>query len=131
MTAIYSDKISQEELRTKLRDLTRDTKASHNVFDMRYPAWGLGLHGFEPIAESENVVAKAMITVPPGEKVSNGDVMVLPTKGRPTIAMIFDPKPMPGDWIGDAYEVHAVQQNLQQAIGHEFVEKGQDTGRGR
>lgn len=134
MSKLYTEGMPLDELNAKLRDVTRDTKATHEVHDMRYPAWGLGLHSFSPIAETQNIVAEAIMTVPPGGKPpQNGDVLVIPLKGqeKPALGIIFDPEPMGGDWIGDAYKVHVVQNSPKQAIGHEFNTQGKGAGAGR
>jgi hypothetical protein len=125
---IYTDGITPEELRNKMRDLTRDTKDTHGVHDMRSAAWGLGLLAFQPIAESENVVADVMMTMPPGQEPKNGDTLIIPLRDdKFANVMIFDVEPMPGDWgTGDGFKVHAVQFNPKMAIGHEFNDKSVD-----
>ena len=128
---IYTGGDFSDAVKSKLRDLTRDTKKEHAVFDLRHPAWGLGALSFTPIPESGSIIARAEITVPPGDVPKNGDVLLVPTKdyNKPTSALIFDVERMPGDYIGDGYAVHVVQYNAKEAVGHEFVAKGQAAGR--
>lgn len=129
---IYTGGQFDGEIKSKLRDLTRDTKDNHAILDLRHPAWGLGALSFTPIAESKNIIARAEITMPPGNVPKNGDVLLVPTKDydKPTSALIFDVEKLPGDYIGDGYIVHIVQYSPVDAIGHAYVGKEQGAARG-
>lgn len=122
---LYTPGMTIGTLYDKLKTLTAETAATHDVYDMRFPAWGLGFHGGSAIAETENQVAKLLITVPSNKQPKNGDTLLIKTADpeNPQVAMIFDIANHPGDWTpgGNAFMVHAVQYG--QGIGHPFTPK--------